>query len=314
MTELKKGRADEKDQFFTTAADALDGWQFLHEEADIPADARYVDPCAGGGAFLRLMPHDRRLGFDLEVQPGMEGDVTEQDFLQLDPLNNPLPAGFVAASNPPFGFRASMAIAFINKCFELGASYVGFVLPAGLIPDAEGPPINERRLIDCHSIAHWGPINYFELPNGKRYEVNACGFVVYQRGRRPKPAPGATCDSYIRMHGISTYAHHEAKRRGPIEYCDLFVRSSRFKTEKRPVLVDQPDREGRWIGIEILREEARQALESLDWESMGREGAMRNVCICPRHVTRALLEAGLRDDGVVARPKPRAADPEFDLC
>ena len=313
MIELRKGRLDEKDQFFTTPQDAKDSWEFLHEEADIPADAFYVDPCAGGGAFYKLMPRGRRKGFDIEVQPGMGRYIIKQDFLALDALNNPLKPGFVAVSNPPFGFRASLAVAFVNKCFELGAAYVGFVVPAAMMPDWEGHPVIEKRFDNAHSIAHWGPINFFDLPNGKQHQVNACGFVVYQRGRRPAPTPGESCDSYFKIYSISTYPHHTANRRGPVERCDFFVRASRFKTEKKPLLVEKPDRLGRWLGIEILRPEAIPVLKGLDWEAMGRHGAMRNVCICARHIRTAVVAAGLKDDGVEVAPAPRPADPGFDL-
>ena len=309
---LRKGKTDASDQYFTTKEDAAECWRFLHEEAPIAPDAHYVDPCAGAGAFLRLMPEGRRSGFDIAIQPGMD-EISRRDFLLLDPLEAPLPPGFVAVSNPPFGFRGSMAVAFVNKCFELGASYVGFIQPACLVPDYDGPPIFERRLPLCHSIAHWRPISFFNLPDGGQHKVVNCGFVVYQRGGRPREEIGPTCDSFFKLYACGTYPHHPLSRRGPIERCDYFVRASRFITEKRPVLIKKPDREARWIGIEILRPEARAVIEGLDWDNMGRYGAMRNICICARHIRAAAVEAGLVDDGVVVPPAPRPADPGFDL-
>jgi len=82
-----------------------------------------VEPSAGDGVFLTLLPEDRRVGID--VAPG-HPEVLCGDFLAWQP---PVSAGrILTIGNPPFGQRASLALAFIEHAATFSDT-IAFILP-----------------------------------------------------------------------------------------------------------------------------------------------------------------------------------------
>ena len=86
--------------------------------------ALFVEPSAGEGAFLRLLPRERRIGIDLEPR---DADIARADFLQWEAptLNGPI----LTIGNPPFGQRAALAMEFMARACTFSAA-VAFILPA----------------------------------------------------------------------------------------------------------------------------------------------------------------------------------------
>lgn len=68
------------DKFYTQKHVAQKCYDFLHQQLTIPEDATYLEPSAGGGAFLDLLPQY----IALDIAP--EDDrIEEQDYLKYEP-------------------------------------------------------------------------------------------------------------------------------------------------------------------------------------------------------------------------------------
>ena len=119
------------DQIYTKPAVAERCFGFLLETLGSLPDLRhdrlfFVEPSAGEGSFLDLMPPDRRVGIDIDPQ---RAGIIRHDFLTWDfetAINDPRQT--VAVGNPPFGHRSRLAIRFFNRAAEM-ASTIAFVVP-----------------------------------------------------------------------------------------------------------------------------------------------------------------------------------------
>lgn len=116
------------DQFYTNRDVAALCVQFtldtLRDHGADPDTALYIEPSAGGGAFLDALPPDRTEAMDIAP---MASGVETRDFLKWDGPEHR--AGLtVAIGNPPFGKNASLALAFVNHCAGM-ADWVAMILP-----------------------------------------------------------------------------------------------------------------------------------------------------------------------------------------
>jgi hypothetical protein len=134
----------------------------------------WIEPSAGGGAFLRAMPPGvRHVGVDIE--PGGPGIV------QADFLNWSAPAAEqqrkVIIGNPPFGRQGSLAKKFIMRaCSSVGADIVAFVLPRSFVKPSMSRafPLRFHCLLSEELAA-----NSFEV-NGLSHDV-PCVFQIWER-------------------------------------------------------------------------------------------------------------------------------------
>jgi hypothetical protein len=85
--------------------------------------ALLVDPSGGRGAFLTLLPADRRIAVDLRPQ---HPEIRRGDFLSWSPPRACGPT--LTIGNPPFGQRAALAMAFIARAAAYSDA-IAFVLP-----------------------------------------------------------------------------------------------------------------------------------------------------------------------------------------
>lgn len=134
------------DQFYTRSDVAERCYRSLlavmQDDAAPLDEYTYIDPGAGQGAFFDLLPHGRRLGVD--VAPTRPDFVCE-DFLSWTPDGRRL----AVVGNPPFGYRAWLALAFVNHAATF-ADYVGLILPMAFQSDGKGSP--KHRVIGLRLI------------------------------------------------------------------------------------------------------------------------------------------------------------------
>jgi hypothetical protein len=82
-----------------------------------------VEPSAGNGSFLNIIPSDKKIGIDISPE---NQDIIEQDFFTYKPpssINDILVIG-----NPPFGKVSSLAIKFFNYASNW-ATVIAFIIP-----------------------------------------------------------------------------------------------------------------------------------------------------------------------------------------
>ncbi len=176
------------DRFFTRPAVAQEcHLALLDAIASDHADAaryKFVDPAAGDGVFYDLLPVDRRIG--IEIVPGRV-DLKARDYLGWNPRANG--HRYAVIGNPPFGYRAWLALAFVNHSATF-ADYIGLILPMAFQSDGKGRPkfrVEGAQLIQSAPL----PQDSFLLPSGRPAAINAL-WQVWRRGvnnRATAPSP-----------------------------------------------------------------------------------------------------------------------------
>lgn len=168
-------KKNELDQYYTNPEYAK---QCFDIAMDMYDGELLVEPCAGTGSFFNLMPESNRLGMDLDPKVKGKGMLPDpQDFLEY---KGSLEGAFVI-SNPPFGKNASLAVAFFNKCAELGAKVIAFVIPKTFRKASVVNKLSEEFDIVYDDDS---PKNSFIL-DGVEYDVPCC-FQVWIRKDQPR--------------------------------------------------------------------------------------------------------------------------------
>lgn len=164
------------DQFYTKPEIADACWEYFTDV--LPSlncsisDMFFVEPSAGTGTFYNLLPHDRRLGLD--VNPKCK-DIINQDFFTLTELSYERNRT-VIIGNPPFGRRGKMAIAFFNHAAQI-ADIVAFIVPVNFRKYIVHKQLDDSmRLISKLEL----PRDAFYLDSGKSYSVNT-EFQIWTR-------------------------------------------------------------------------------------------------------------------------------------
>lgn len=154
---------DPLDQFYTRPDVAASCVEILKRHA--PIDVAWIEPSAGTGAFLDLVPH--AIGYDID--PGTER-IQRANFLDVSP-----PRGCVVFGNPPFGRQSSLAKQFIRHVATF-ADWIGFILPRSFMkPSMQKVFPPEFHLVHSHTL----PENSFVV-NGRPYDV-PCVFQIWKR-------------------------------------------------------------------------------------------------------------------------------------
>ena len=165
----RKKKMCELDQFFTERSCAVECWRSFRNLGLAGDEDFYIEPSAGDGAFLELLPESRRVGVDLDPQ---HPEISKRDFLKW--RSNTRPEETVVIGNPPFGIRGNVALDFLVKSCRIAHS-VAFILPRCFRKYAlqRHVPSNMRLVMETSL-----PGDAFRLPSGKPYRVN-CVFQVW---------------------------------------------------------------------------------------------------------------------------------------
>lgn len=165
----------EKDQFFTINDTAKYCYNktktIITSYGDSFEDYSFIEPSAGNGVFLKLLPKDKRIGIDIEPY---DDEIIKQDFMDWEPEND---SKYIVLGNPPFGLRGQMALKFMNHSSKF-ADYVCFILPQLFESDGKGAP--RKRVKGLHLLYSESLKTDFESPNGKAISVQ-CIFQIWSK-------------------------------------------------------------------------------------------------------------------------------------
>lgn len=139
-------------------------------------DATWVEPSAGNGAFLGVIPKSVSvIGMDIEPE---EKGIAQQDYLKWMPIPSSKP--YLVFGNPPFGRQSSMAKAFIRKSCSF-ASVIAFILPKSFTKPSMYQVFDEFfHLIHTEELS----VNSF-LVNDTPYDV-PCVFQIWEKKEEPR--------------------------------------------------------------------------------------------------------------------------------
>jgi len=196
-----KFRTNRNDQFYTKDHVARTCVQHILHVLPCTRDYLWIEPSAGGGAFLHALPPTCR-AIGLDVEPAAV-DVHRQDYLTWIP---PPETDAIVFGNPPFGRQSSLAKAFIAKSCGF-AQVIAFVLPRSFTKPSMFSAFTRRfHMRDCVEL-HKASF----VVNGNDYDV-PCVFQIWQRADHDRVAGNRVHpDGFVYVK--STEPHHLVFRR-----------------------------------------------------------------------------------------------------
>jgi len=243
----------EKDQFFTPPETAQWCWDTFRDTikkyGDDPDEYNYIEPSAGNGAFLQLLPQKKRIGFDIEPR---HKEVINQDFLTWEPS---VQEGqkYVVIGNPPFGLRGNLALRFINAC-QTYADYVCFILPQLFESDGKGSTRNRVQMNLIYNSKLQNSIFYD--PEGRKVKVE-CIFQIWSRYHKNtlyEKFRSSIEDTVVKIYSLSDGGTPSSTRnKSKLTSCDVYLPSTCYGKEYMKAyqtFEELPNRRG--YGIQFL--------------------------------------------------------------
>jgi hypothetical protein len=230
----------QKDQFFTPLETAQKCFQIftdiIKQYGETPSDFKYIEPSAGDGAFLQVLPSDT---IALDIEP-RHPSVINFDYLNWYPSES---NNFVVFGNPPFGLRGHMALKFINHSYEF-AEYVCFILPQLFESDGKGVP---RKRVRGYNLIHSIKLvsNFYE-PDGNSIKINTI-FQIWSKNYNNnlydiKDYTNEKMKIYSMSDGgtVST-----TRNKNMIGNCDIYIPSTCFGKENMKCYMSFEDLPGK---------------------------------------------------------------------
>lgn len=281
----------ELDRFFTRPEVAQDCHASLidimaTDHADVSGYV-FVDPSAGDGVFYDLLPRDRRMG--IEIVPGRP-EFECCDYLSWRPRMNG--HRYAVIGNPPFGYRAWLALAFVNHSAAF-ADYIGFILPMAFQSNGKGSPkfrVQGAELIQSRPL----PPDAFMTDIGQPVSVNAL-WQIWRRGvnnRRPAP----TCSQWVDLFTVDMRKERLCGQER-INEADWFLQRTFYG--KPPDLVRDFSQVRYVCGYGIVIHKSKRAvtkyLNDVDWRQYSNLAAHNCRHISMYHIHQALADGGFVD-------------------
>jgi len=260
----------EKDQFFTPADSVKHCWDVFRDIIDTYADADtiddyvFIEPSAGAGVFLDVLPAST---IALDIEP-RHPRVAKHDYLTW---SAPPGAKYIVFGNPPFGLRGHLALQFIEHSAKW-ADYVCFILPQLFESDGKGSP---RKRVKGYNLIHSEKLSTpFHAPdNGGAVDVN----VVFQVWSKHHTNETYTIvqnkDSDITIYSLSDGGTVATTRnKAMIGACDIYLPSTCFGKEHMRIyesFEELPGRKGYGVVFSAAKKQAglKKALET-DWSTV----------------------------------------------
>lgn len=264
---------------------------------------RFVEPSAGRGAFLRLMPPTRRIGIDLKPRADLKSEIVRDDYLRWTPDDGP---PIVVVGNPPFGLRGHLALQFINHSARY-ADLVAFILPQLFESDGKGVPA--KRVATNLRLAHSERLepNSFETPSGRPMNISTIFQVWTAVAHDRLPArQERTCREYATIYSLSDGGTPASTRnRHMIGRCDVYLPSTCFDgMQAYGSFEELPNARG--YGIEILRRRCDVAnlLRSHDWATTAFPSTNGALNLRRSLIEKVIVEGGFHDEHPERLPFP----------
>lgn len=280
------------DQFFTRPeiADHCHAslLEWMARDGALPENYRFIEPGVGNGVFYDRLPQDRRIGID--VLP-LRSEFERGDFLAWRP-----PGGdqsYAVIGNPPFGYRAWLALAFVNHAARF-ADYVGMILPMAFQSDGKGSPkrrVQGLRLVHSEIL----PGDSFTDAANRPVKINAL-WQVWKRGEN-RPEHTETCDSWLDLFTVDMRKERLCGQERMGE-ADWFLQRT-FYESSPPRLVRRFEDVRYVCGYGLVFKKQKQRLTRLlskvDWRQYSNLAAHNCRHVSMYHIRNALIDADFVD-------------------
>ncbi len=256
----------EKDQFFTPVETVTKCFQIFTDViktyGENPTDFKYIEPSAGDGRFLQVLPSDT---IALDIEP-RHPSIINADYLNWYPSEN---NNFVVFGNPPFGLRGHTALKFINHSFNF-ANYVCFILPQLFESDGKGVP--RKRVKGYNLIYSTKLLSDFYEPCGNRIKINTI-FQIWSKNHNNN------------LYNIIDYTNDKMKiysmsdggtisttrNKDMIGKCDIYIPSTCFGKENMKCYMnfeDLPGKKGYGIVFTCDKTNMITKMLNIEWDKI----------------------------------------------
>jgi len=256
----------EKDQFFTPVETAVKCFKIFTDiiktYEENPNEFKYIEPSAGDGRFLQVLPSDT---IALDIEPRHPA-VINADYLNWYPSEN---NNFVVFGNPPFGLRGHTALKFINHSFEF-ANYVCFILPQLFESDGKGVP---RKRVKGYNLIHSIKLdsNFYE-PCGNSIKINTI-FQIWSKNHNNKLYDIIDyTNEKMKIYSMSDGGTISSTRnKNMIGKCDIYIPSTCFGKENMKCYMnfeDLPGKKGYGIVFIIDKSFMINKMLNIEWDKI----------------------------------------------
>lgn len=255
----------EKDQFFTPIITAEFCYKklldVLEKNRENEEEFIYIEPSAGSGNFLKILPKNRTIAVDIEPKGP---DIIEADYLKWLPTDKN--GKYIVIGNPPFGLRGQLALKFMNHSYEF-AEYVAFILPQLFESDGKGVP--RKRVVGYHLLHSEKIDTNFIEPSGKEIKVN-CIFQIWSKNHENDTYKIKKINTDImKIYSLSDGGTPSTTRnKSMFDKCDIFIPSTCFGKENMKYYESfdtLPRKKGYGIIFNLQKEENIQKFKEIDW-------------------------------------------------
>lgn len=258
----------DKDQFYTPSSTAEYCYKkflsIINDLGDSEKNYTFIEPSAGNGVFLKLLPKSKRLGFDIEPR---FNEIKEQDYLNW--LPNEKTNKIIVIGNPPFGLRGQLALKFINHS-SLFADYVCFILPQLFESDGKGVP---RKRVNNLNLIHSEKLDSkFEYPDNKEIKVQ-CIFQVWSKlHTNEKYIINNKKNDLIKIYSLSDGGTSSTTRnKNMFSKCDIYLPSTCFGKENMKYynsFESLPNKKGYGIVFNKEKESNKEKFKKIIWSEI----------------------------------------------
>ena len=253
-----------KDQFFTPKSLAEKCYNTFQNEVKINIDDYlFIEPSAGDGSFLKLLPKGS-IGLDIEPR---SSEIIKQDYLMWKPEDKS--KKYIVFGNPPFGLRGHIALNFINHSYSF-ADYVCFILPQLFESDGKGSP--RKRIKGYNLIYSEGLSAMFYSPENQEIKINGV-FQIWSKHRsNPKYDIKLNSEENMKVYSLSDGGTIATTRnKNMIGNCDIYLPSTCFGKDNMKVynsFDELPGKKG--YGIVFFNEKKKMIdkAQNIDWSSI----------------------------------------------
>ncbi len=265
--DYSKYSTKEKDQFFTPTNTVKLCYDILcntlkkyNEKIE---DFNFIEPSAGDGSFLKILPKEKTIGLDIEP---LHENIIEMDYLDWEPSEA---KRYIVIGNPPFGLRGHQALKFINHSYEF-AEYVAFILPQLFESDGKGVP---RKRVKGYNLICTEKLetNFYE-PNNNVLKVNTI-FQIWSKNHKNEDLElkDYTNDE-MKVYSLSDGGTVSTTRnKDMIGVCDVYIPSTCFGKENMICYDDfekLPGRKGYGVVFEKNKKQMIEKMKKQNWSDI----------------------------------------------
>jgi len=216
-------------------------------------------------------------------------DIIKQDFLSWKPTKDNKINVFVG--NPPFGYRAWLALAFMNHAAQF-ADYIGFILPMSFQSDGKGSPKHRvcGMMLQHSEII---PVGSFYNPDGRTRKVNAL-WQIWKKGDNILPKK-ESCAQWLELFTVDMRKERLCGQE-KMENADFFIQRTYFNEPPKLVKSFSKVKYVCGYGLIIKKEKEKviKILRNVDWNKYSNLAA--HNC---RHISMYHIEKVLTDEGLI---------------